>query len=190
MCAWVCVWGEREDPRKIFAPGPITFMLCCCLHICGTQMFCLTYVCSGAKHVLLMYPVLHLNFQRKSFLHTTSHGWILPGESQSLCSLTSCASLLTGWVGMTNGENSLCLWSHGSVLILRSDAAAEHAVPAETPGAAAGPPGSQCDDHGLHLAGRRGQQSWGISVSSRFIYYRVFSNISCFTIFEWMTFNL
>ncbi len=54
---------------------------------------------------------------------------------------------------MTNGENSLCLWSHGSVLILRSDAAAEHAVPAETPGAAAGPPGSQCDDHGLHLAG-------------------------------------
>ena len=48
------------------------------------------------------------------------------------------------------------------------DAAAEQPVSAETPGVTAGPPGPQCDDHGLRLAGGRKQHSGGISVSALF----------------------
>lgn len=45
-----------------------------------------------------------------------------------------------------------------------ADAAAEQPVPAEVQRVTAGPPGPQHDDHGLYLAGGRGQHSQGTSM--------------------------
>lgn len=65
------------------------------LHICSAQMSCLISICHDDQHFLMMHTLLLLCFQRKSFHLTTSHGWILPCESQNLCSLMSCAPILT-----------------------------------------------------------------------------------------------
>ena len=76
----------------------------------GELRSAVSFPCDDDQHFLTLHTVLRLDFQRKSSLRITSHGWILPYEFRSSCTLTSFASILTRWVGTINWQGQLAVF--------------------------------------------------------------------------------
>ena len=74
------------------------------------QKCCFISICHDDQHFLTLHTVLWLDFQRKSSPRITSHGWILPYGFRSSCTLTSFASILTGWVGTINWQGQFSVF--------------------------------------------------------------------------------